>query len=56
MTKYKCIQICPELDLDNSNHCIDTIERIYTREECKDYCPYGNEPIWREVPKEEEWD
>ncbi len=47
--KYICISYCPELDIDNLKHCIDTIEGIRNREEIHcDYCPCGNLPTWRE--------
>ena len=43
---------CPELDYDNSPHCIDTEEGIRGREErCYDYCPCGNKAIWKEITK-----
>jgi len=51
--KYICIQKCPELDDDNSKHCVDTKQGILEKEErFLDYCPCGNTPKWKLIKKE----
>ncbi|EQB4340918.1 hypothetical protein ACYJ2U_001637 [Clostridium botulinum] len=48
--QYICITKCPEVDCDNSRHCIDTKEGILEKEErCCDYYPCGNIPVWEEI-------
>jgi len=50
MNRFICIQKCPELDCDNAKHCINTKEGIQEREErYQDYCPCGNEAVWKEI-------
>ena len=45
MSKWVCVQKCPELDFDNSSHC--KTDDIYSwNERYTDGCPVGNYPIW----------
>ena len=48
MKKYICVAKCPELDYDNSKHCVtDNPEQPFP---LYDYdCPCGNCPIWEEL-------
>lgn len=48
MKKYICVAKCPELDYDNSRHCIaDNPNNPFP---LYDYdCPCGNCPIWEEL-------
>lgn len=47
---FKCIAKCPELDQDNSKHCIckTKADIEYMDERYPDGCPVGNTPIWQE--------
>lgn len=48
--RFICITKCPELDCEDLAHCMDTKEGIQRKEETgQDYCPCGNEPIWKEI-------
>ena len=53
MKKYICVAKCPELDYDNSKHCVTKNPTqpfpLY------DYdCPCGNCPIWQEITQSTE--
>jgi len=53
MHKFICFAKCPELDVDNSKHCIATMASITDREErCGDYCPCGNQEKWKMIDDE----
>lgn len=48
MKKYICVAKCPELDYDNSKHCIT--ENPKQPFPLYDYdCPCGNCPKWEEL-------
>lgn len=50
---YICITKCPELDCDNSPHCIGTGDYIKREEELwHDFCPCGNVAKWEEYKKQ----
>lgn len=47
MNEFICVANCPELDLDNAQHC----KCADPKERCELYpysgeCPCGNTPIW----------
>lgn len=51
--KYICIQKCPELDYNNSKHCV--VRDPNNPFPLYDYdCPCGNCPIWKEQKEEEQ--
>ena len=53
LKKYICIAKCPELDIDGSKHCIATEnETKFGTPYNVDYCPCGNETIWKEIDHE----
>ena len=46
--KYICVAKCPELDYDNSRHCVT--ENPKHPFSFRDYdCPCGNYPKWKEI-------
>jgi hypothetical protein len=48
--KYKCIAICPELDIEHLPHCTFSEERIKDLDEYgREYCPCGNQTELIEV-------
>lgn len=48
MKKYICVAKCPELDCDNSKHCVTTNPN--NPSSLYDYdCPCGNRPEWEEI-------
>lgn len=51
----RCVAKCPELDYDNSPHCICRSQSEISNmdERYPDGCPAGNIPIWEEVGNDE---
>lgn len=44
---HKCVSKCPELDCDNTEHCM---KNFTNEDEMKEFeCPCGNKPSWKLV-------